>query len=130
MDNMNTFLKVCYLEKPLHFEVLKVINTLKAGTEVEIILEPDDDGKKIIVAKVNDNRIGMLSDEDAKDIKPYLVSGWDKGELYDCQISRYDEKAPENKMLSIAIYVKEYKEERRNEIEAEEPAAPVPAPDE
>lgn len=134
IEEMNTFLKTCYLEKPLHFEILKLLKKrhddgekppLTQGELVALKLGVDHDGKKIVIAKIDNCIIGALSEEDAKDIRPYILSGWDEDQLFICQVNKYDENASEDKMLSIAIYVKHYskEDEPTDETEAENIAA-------
>lgn len=116
IKEMDTFLKTCYLEKPLHFEFLKLLkkrhegekNPITIGELVALKLGADHDGKMIVVAKIDNFVVGALTEEDAKDIRPYIQSGWDEDKLFTSQVNKYDESAAEDKMLSIAIYVKQF----------------------
>ena len=79
------------------------------GTPLCLCFDEDlDKEQKLVFAKktINDNEgktIGVLSDEDAKDIKPYLDV--ERTDLYECRISRYNKDGDENKRFSIAIFI-------------------------
>ena len=133
---MDTFLKTCYLEKVLYYQILDAIvdkenEPLSIGKPILLDDEKDEDGKTVVVAKACGFTVGILSDEDAKDIKPYVTSKWTKGGLYECKVHKFDAKEEENKMLSIAIYIKQYNEKKSENNQAEGVAgtpAAVPAP--
>ena len=129
---MDKFLKECFLQKTNQFNALKLLHgkdsvltfqisgehdyvlkllhgkdpVLTLGTELVLGFEDvTKSGKKSIVAKYGDDIIGILSEEDSKDIKPYFEAGWTDN-LFSCRISRYNADADENKRFSIAIYIK------------------------
>lgn len=112
---MATFIKECYLQKSLHYQVLDAFaneaTPLEQGKPIMLSSEIDDDGKLVVVASAGDFKVGILADEDAKDVKPYIIAHWINDRLYECKVYKKDETASENKMLSIAIYVKEYPNE-------------------
>ena len=60
----------------------------------------------MVTVKGNDNekKIGILSEEDANHLKPYLQMDW--GDLFECKICKYNEKADENKRFGIVIYIR------------------------
>lgn len=107
------FLKECFLQKTNRYEALVELsndkNALDPGTPLCLCFDEDlDKEQKLVFAKktINDNEgktIGVLSDEDAKDIKPYLDV--ERTDLYECRISRYNKDGDENKRFSIAIFI-------------------------
>lgn len=107
------FLKECFLQKTNRYEALEELsndkNALDPGTPLCLCFDEDlDKVQKRVFAKktINDNEgktIGVLSDEDAKDIKPYLDV--ERTDLYECRISRYNKDGDENKRFSIAIFI-------------------------
>lgn len=115
------FLKECFLQKTNQYEALDVLskdeNDLKLGSSLFLCFDEKNDKEKILVfakTKVKDGniegeektiekKIGILSEEDAKDIKPYLEVG--RTDLYECRISRFDKDGDENKRFSIAIFI-------------------------
>lgn len=107
------FLKECFLQKTNRYEALEELsndkNALDPGTPLCLCFDEDlDKEQKLVFAKktINDNEgkiIGVLSDEDAKDIKPYLDV--ERTDLYECRISRYNKDGDENKRFSIAIFI-------------------------
>ena len=107
------FLKECFLQKTNRYEALEELsndkNALDPGTPLCLCFDEDlDKEQKRVFAKktINDNEgkiIGVLSDEDAKDIKPYLDV--ERTDLYECRISRYNKDGDENKRFSIAIFI-------------------------
>lgn len=110
---MGTFLKECFLQKTNQFDALRLIkfcpNALEIGSELQLICEEKDPSAKgKVVAKTmgeGGTIIGVLSEEDEKDIKKYLEMKWT--ELYECRICRTDYNADENKRISICIFVKD-----------------------
>lgn len=120
---MNKFLKECFLQKTNQFEALRILNedtelmrVLKLGSELTISFDKatTESSKKEVIAKtktINKRMvgvIGVISDEDAQQIKPFLEQGWDK-DLFECRVSKFDEKADdENKRISIAIFIKDH----------------------
>lgn len=109
---MDTFVKECYLQKSLHYQILDALSDgdkpIDPGKPIMLKSETDDEGKTVIVATAGNYKVGILSDEDAKDIKPYIIAKWIENRLFKCQVYKQDTMATENKMISIAIYVKEY----------------------
>ena len=107
------FLKECFLQKTNRYEALEELsndkNALDPGTPLCLCFDEDlDKEQKLVLNKktINDNEgktIGVLSDEDAKDIKPYLDV--ERTDLYECRISRYNKDGDENKRFSIAIFI-------------------------
>lgn len=73
---------------------------------MEITSETRNDDKHGIIEveeKTIEKTIGILSEEDAKVIKPYLEVG--RTDLYECRVSRFDKDGDENKRFSIAIFI-------------------------
>ena len=104
------FLKECFLQKTNQYDALEVLsndkNALNLGSELFLCFdEKFDKDKKIVFAKKKNTEkaIGALSEEDAKDIKPYLDV--ERTDLYECRISRYNKYGDENKRFSIAIFI-------------------------
>ena len=101
------------MQKTNRYEALEELsndkNALDPGTPLCLCFDEDlDKEQKRVFAKktINDNEgktIGVLSDEDAKDIKPYLDV--ERTDLYECRISRYNKDGDENKRFSIAIFI-------------------------
>lgn len=109
MEEMMMFLNECFLQKVNQFDALIVINDdkekLSLGNELVLDIDKDNDGKEAVFAKLGDAKIGTLSEEDSKIIRKFLKAGW-KNVLFESRISKYDEKADENKRYSIAIRIK------------------------
>lgn len=109
---MGKFLKECFLQKTNQFDALRLKKfcptAIELGSELNLVYEKEDSlAKDKVVAKTLDekgNVVGILSDEDAKDIKPYLEMGWN--EVYLCRVSKNDFTMEENKRLSIAIFIR------------------------
>lgn len=109
---MGKFLKECFLQKTNQFDALKVWDELSVG--VDLFLTSDGEGN--IVARIKNSdviTIGVLSKEDALSLEPYFDAGWNSDPvperiLYSCIISRFDEKADENKRISVSIFVENY----------------------
>ena len=111
------FLKECFLQKTNRYEALEELsndkNALDPGTPLCLCFdEKNDKEKKLVFAKTKvkdiniegeEKTIGILSEEDAKEIKPYLEVG--RMDLYECRISRFDKDGDENKRFSIAIFI-------------------------
>ena len=104
------FLKECFLQKTNQYDALEVLsndkNALNLGSELFLCFdEKFDKDKKIVFAKKKNTEkaLGALSEEDAKDIKPYLDV--ERTDLYECRISRYNKDGDENKRFSIAIFI-------------------------
>lgn len=126
------FLKECFLQKTNQYEALDVLskdeNDLKLGSSLFLCFdEKNDKEKKLVFAKTKvkdgniegeEKTIGILSEEDAKEIKPYLEVG--RMDLYECRISRFDKDGDENKRFSIAIFIvsKEHTNQQQDRAEA------------
>lgn len=126
------FLKECFLQKTNQYEALDVLskdeNDLKLGSSLFLCFdEKNDKEKKLVFAKTKvkdgniegeEKTIGILSEEDAKEIKPYLKVG--RMDLYECRISRFDKDGDENKRFSIAIFIvsKEHANQQQDRAEA------------
>lgn len=126
------FLKECFLQKTNQYEALDVLskdeNDLKLGSFLFLCFdEKKDKEKKLVFAKTKvkdgniegeEKTIGILSEEDAKEIKPYLEVG--RMDLYECRISRFDMDGDENKRFSIAIFIvsKEHANQQQDRAEA------------
>ena len=130
------FLKECFLQKTNQYEALDVLskdeNDLKLGSSLFLCFdEKNDKEKKLVFAKTKvkdvniegeektiERTIGILSEEDAKEIKPYLEVG--RMDLYECRISRFDKDGDENKRFSIAIFIvsKEHANQQQDRAEA------------
>ena len=115
--------------KRLNHRVLsKDENDLKLGSSLFLCFdEKNDKEKKLVFAKTKvkdgniegeEKTIGILSEEDAKEIKPYLEVG--RMDLYECRISRFDKDGDENKRFSIAIFIvsKEHANQQQDRAEA------------
>lgn len=108
---MGIYLKECYLQKTNQFDALDVLKTpdnLRISTDLQFKLEETEDGKKVVSLYTqgdNSKKIGILNDDDAKDIKKFLVAGWTENSLFKCIVCRYDDKADENKRISVAISI-------------------------
>lgn len=104
MNTNHLFLVDCFLQQTNHFEALELLandpQKLKIGEELQLVHEENK-----VYAEKDKKIIGLLSDEYAKPIINYLKMNW-KENLFECRISKYDEKADENKRFSIAIYIK------------------------
>ena len=119
------FLKECFLQKTNQYEALEELskqkNPLDLGSKLFLCFDEEyDKDKKIVFAKTQktEKAIGALSEEDAKDIKPYLKVG--RTDLYECRISRYDKDGDENKRFSIAIFIvsKDYANRQQERADA------------
>lgn len=106
-------MKECYVQKTNQFDALDVLREIKEpGTPFQFKLEVNEDGKKEVVLYTTSNnpenikKIGILNDDDAKDIKKFLEAEWTENKLFLCKVCRYDDKADENKRISVAIYIK------------------------
>ena len=109
---MGKFLKECFLQKTNQFDALRLKKfcpaAIEIGSELKLECEKEDTtAKGKVVAKTLEGEgtiIGILSDDDAKDIKPYLEMEWN--EVFICRVSKNDFTMDENKRLSIAISIK------------------------
>lgn len=105
------FIKECFLQKTNQFDALEVLfnnkDSLKLGTKICLETDSDlDKGETQVFAKLESDKnktIGVLSEEDAKDIKPYIDTK--RTDIFSCLISKYDKEADENKRVKIAIFV-------------------------
>ena len=103
---MGKFLKECFLQKTNQFDALDVWGKLGMGKSLSLRYDKKEiNGEGLFGDKV----LGVLSDEDAKSLKTYLDAGWnktdDKPALFYGKISKFDQKADENKRLEVAIFV-------------------------
>lgn len=119
---MDKFLKECFLQKTNQFNALEFLpDKLSIGTELFLGVDATIDPMKIPVVVKKDKSekpkiIGILSEEDSKDIKPYLEAKW-TDDLFSCRISRYNADADENKRFSVVIHIKK----KRSNAETPEP---------
>lgn len=113
---MGKFLKECYLQKTNQFDALEVLqnrNNLQMATQLQFRLDEGEDGKKeVALCTISDNpadvkKIGVLNSDDSKDIINFLQSGWVGSSLFECVICRFDDKADENKRISVVIKIKD-----------------------
>lgn len=118
---MAKFLKECYLKKTNQYDALRVPN-MKNNLDVTSLLKlsldegAEDNKENVVVVKeiTGDNeqktkyKIGVLSVDDAKEIKKFLEAGWTEDSLFECRVCKYDEKADENKRISVAIYINQH----------------------
>lgn len=111
---MGKFLRECYLQKTNQFEALEVLkdhNNLTMSTKLQFRLDEGEDGKKeVALYTMPDNpagvkKIGVLNSDDSKDIIKFLQSGWVGNSLFECVICCFDDKADENKRISVAIKI-------------------------
>ena len=96
------FYKECFLLKANQYEALELLNNegqLKIGTLLKLFQDKDE----IFACALNGKRIGLLPKEETELICNFLKMGWHQ--LFKCRVSKYDEKADENKRFSIAIYI-------------------------
>ena len=112
---MGKFIKECYLQKTNQYDTLSVWDEIKElGVELAISF---DEKEENVIARLNSDLskvIGVISEEDSKSLKPYLEAGWNeykKGAkeiekpLFVGKVSRVEEKADENKRLSICVFI-------------------------
>jgi hypothetical protein len=113
--NEKMFLNECCLQKVNQFDALEAIGkdkeVLSLGKELVLEIDEDNEGKDSVFAKLGESKIGVLSEEDSKIIRKFLKAGW-KDVLFESRISKYDEKADENKRYSIAIRIKKAPENK------------------
>ena len=128
------YLKECFLQKTNQYdalEVLCILSKLSKEKDLKLLGSPlslcYDEKQEIVFAKTKvkdgniegeEKTIGILSEEDAKEIKPYLEAG--RIDLYECRISRFDKDGDENKRFSIAIFIvsKEHANQQQDRAEA------------
>lgn len=113
---MGKFLKECYLQKTNQFDALEVLQNkddLRVSTKLQFKLDNgEEDINDVALYTMPENlagvkKIGILNSDDSKDIIKYLQSGWVDNSLFECIICRFDEKADENKRISVAIKIKD-----------------------
>ena len=113
--NEKMFLNECCLQKVNQYDALEAIGkdkeVLSLGKELVLEIDEDKEGKDSVFAKLGESKIGVLSEEDSKIIRKFLKAGW-KDVLFESRISKYDEKADENKRYSIAIRIKKAPENK------------------
>lgn len=114
MDETNkVFLKECNVCETNRYDALtpEVWPLLHEPQEVFLDCRDDEDKEKVCI-KINVNiggkdekrKIGVLSKEDSESIIKYVKMKW-QSTLYNAVISRFDDKADENKRLSVVIYI-------------------------
>ncbi len=114
---MGKFLKECYLQKTNQFDALRLKKfcpaAIEIGAELKLEYEKENPSSKdkVVVKTLGEKGsvVGVLSDEDTKDIKPYLEMEWN--DVFLCRVSKHDFSMDENKRLSIAISVRKKGEE-------------------
>jgi hypothetical protein len=123
------FLKECYLQKTNEYDALKIIGDSKekynsdsqqkewisplgVGMELMLKKEKGDDDKEHVFAEFEGKKVGVLADDESKDIMKYLYAGWEH--VFECRISKVDEKGDENKRFCVAIYVKKNESEKKS----------------
>lgn len=113
--NEKMFLNECCLQKVNQYDALEAIGkdkeVLSLGKELVLEIDKDNEGKDSVFAKLGESKIGVLSEEDSIIIRKFLKAGW-KDVLFESRISKYDEKADENKRYSIAIRIKKAPENK------------------
>ena len=113
---MDKFIKECYLQKTNQYNALCVWSKIKK-LGVELAISFDEKEENVIARLKSDlsKIIGCISEEDSKSLRPYFEAGWNKYDngtkkienpLFFGSVSRVDDKADENKRLSICIFVK------------------------
>ena len=112
---MGTFLKECFLQKTNQFDALEVIDDYRKRTDnkkrndplglgAKLTLDKKEyEGKFCVFAMLGDKEIGIVSEDESKDIIKYLIAGWKH--IFECRISKVDEKGDENKRYSVAIFI-------------------------
>lgn len=114
---MGKFLKECFLQKTNQFDALEVLENpgnLKVTTKLQLRLDPGEGVKDdVALYTITDNqddakKIGILSDDESKDIRIFLEAGWVNTSLFECVVCRYDDKADENKRISVVIKIKNH----------------------
>lgn len=108
---MGKFLKECYLQKTNQFDALEVLRNPDnlLFTTLQFKLDEGEDGKKdVALYTMPDHpngvkKIGVLSSDDSKDIRKFLEAGWLNASLFKGIVCRYDDKADENKRVSVVI---------------------------
>lgn len=114
---MRIYLKECYVQKTNQFDALEVWKQLDMGCEIDLCF--DKKGENVIARLHKDcsKVIGQLPKDESESLEPYLEVGWNKFDdvskkiidvLFSGRISRFDEKADENKRISIAIFIEDY----------------------
>lgn len=111
---MGKFLKECYLQKTNQFDALEVLQNsenLRVSTKLQFRLDDGEDGRKDVSLYTipgnpdDEKKIGVLSSDDSKDIRKFLEAGWLNNDLFECVVCRFDDKADENKRISVAIKI-------------------------
>lgn len=115
---MGKFIKECFLQKTNQFDALDFWEEIKIiGTHFSLSFDQKEEN--VVARLISDNSkiIGVLSKEDSKQLEPFLKGGWNKYEngtvnnvLFVGVVSKVDEKADENKKISICIFVKDASE--------------------
>lgn len=112
---MGKFLKECFLQKTNQYDALSVWDEIKE-LGVELAISFDEKERNVIARLMSDPSkvIGVISEEDSKSLKPYLEAGWNEYKkdekviekpLFVGSVSKVDDKADENKRLSICVFI-------------------------
>ena len=114
MDETNkVFLKECNVCETNRYDALtpEVWPLLHETQEVFLDCCDDEDKEKVCVkinvtieGKEEERKIGVLSKEESESIIKYVKMKW-QSTIYNTVISRFDDKADENKRLSVVIYI-------------------------
>lgn len=110
-DMKKEFLKECYVCETNRYDALteEVWSQLNVNNKLFLGYCEDKDKEKVYVQINVDGDeepriIGVLSKEDSESIIKYVKMSWGNS-LYNTVISRFDDKADENKRLSVVIYI-------------------------
>lgn len=104
---MGKFLKECNIEKTNRYEALAVWGELEMGKTLSLVY----DKKEVnIEVRYKDKVLGILSNDDAKNLTVFLDAGWNRSgkdgfPLLEGKICKFDPKADENKRLEVAVFV-------------------------
>lgn len=103
------FFKECQIHKTNQYDGLSVIADFKLGTDLYLYLDKDDIQVRYKSSEGEDFIIGVLPKEEQEPINLFLKAA-QQGEnkacaLFLCKVSKIDEKADENKRISIAVFI-------------------------
>lgn len=108
------FLKECFLTDIIKYDALAVWKQLEIGKKLELEFNSTlyHSGKKCIYANFLDDskviqKIGVLTEEDAKMIDQIMSMGWK--DVFLCYVSQVDDKATNDQRIKVALYIKQYK---------------------
>lgn len=100
---MGTYYKECFVEKIEHYDALEVWSELGTGTKVSLGYDKDESVIKVIYDKEDGPKsLGILSEDDAKNIMPILKEGW-TNIFFGRVLFIGNEK--ENGRLKVVIYI-------------------------